>query len=74
MHIGLDEHFLGHLIEKFTQLLVSDMASEDQKNFGRELISIFLRDYLLPDLVKEVRAELQEAAERYVVSRCQARY
>ena len=60
VHIGLDEHFHGHLIENFTHLLVSERASEEQRSLGRELIIIMLRDHLLPDLAKELRAELQE--------------
>ena len=74
VHIGLDEHFHGHLIENFLHLLVSESASEEQRSLGREIIIILLRDYLLPELAKELRAELQEAAERYVIARSQMRY
>lgn len=75
VEISLDSVQRDFLITSYLNCLAPEELGFIYRNeYGSPLIVELIDEILIPDLVKEIRAELLEYAENYVIKSCQRSY
>jgi transcriptional accessory protein Tex/SPT6 len=78
--IDISEANKSGLLKKLSSFYCSstreaDMNVVEQWNIVRvEIIRMLIEDYMIPQIKKEIKEDLRESAERYVIERCGKQY
>lgn len=60
------EHFISDYVDKLTPAKLG----EAYRNVGEATIKCMINEILIPELEKEIRNELTQEAEDYVIKKC----
>jgi len=74
VEINLEEQDRNFLTNTYLDRLISDKESAEYHDYGEAVVKMLIEELLIPELTKEIRTELTDISENYVIQQCKDAY